>query len=201
MKLPVGKLMRNYFAKARERSWKIYSKYYGNDKYRSPEARYIEEIGQRLTSDSVLLDAGCGADMVLTRPLAPKVRMAVGADIEELKPVGGGAYGVRADLGNLPFKDKAFDIIIQTPNAYDYVSLVARLTPLWFHQRLLSSLLDRKEEDTFRTFFKANSRRRISTLLAQSNLVPVKLLLFNQYPAYLMFFLPYCFAWEFGTSE
>ncbi len=213
----MGKMMRNYFEKARERSWKIYSKYYGDDKYRNPEARYLEELAQRLTSDSVLLDAGSGADMVITRQLAPKVRMAVGADIAPIVFDSPSPYGVRADVGKLPFKDSSFDIItsmsviehlpypeaafrelsrvlkpggvavIQTPNAYDYVSIVARLTPLWFHQRILSNLLDRKEEDTFRTFFNANSKKRILSLLAESNLVPLKLHLFNQYPAYLMF--------------
>jgi SAM-dependent methyltransferase len=195
-------MIRNYFAKARERSWKIYSKYYAHNGYRHHEARYLEEVTRHVFADSLLLDAGAGTDMVFTRQVAPKVRMAVGTDISELRTVASGPYGVRADLCKLPFKDKVFDIVflelsrvlkpgavavIQTPNKYDYVSFIARLTPLWFHQRVLLRLLDRKEEDTFPTFFNANSRKRIIALLTRSNLVPSKVVLFNQYPAYLMF--------------
>ena len=56
--------------------------------------------------------------------------------------------------------------VLQTPNKYDYVSLIARLTPIWFHRRVLSQLLDRKEEDTFPTFFNGNSRKKIISLLS-----------------------------------
>ena len=78
-------MIRRYFARARERSWKAYSKYYGHDGYRHHEARYLDEITRHLTADSLLLDAGAGMDMVFTRQIAPKVRMAIGTDIGELK--------------------------------------------------------------------------------------------------------------------
>ena len=103
-------MIRRYFARARERSWKAYSKYYGHDGYRHHEAGYLDEITRHLTADSLLLDAGAGIDMVFTRQIAPKVRMAIGTDIGELKSVAAGPYGVRADLCKLPFKDKVFDI-------------------------------------------------------------------------------------------
>jgi SAM-dependent methyltransferase len=155
--------------------------------------------------------------MPFTEQIARKVGMAVGTDIGEIKAIKAGPYGVRADLGSLPFKENVFDIVIsmsviehlqnpravlselsrvlkpnaiailQTPNKYDYVSLIARFTPTWFHRRVLACLLSRKEEDTFPTFFSANSQGKIVKLLNHSNFVPLKVIRFNQYPAYLMF--------------
>lgn len=127
------------------------------------------------------------------------------------------SYAIRGDLHHIPFKDCSFDIIIsmsviehlsdpekvfrefsrvlkpkgivvvQTPNKYDYVSLVARFTPFWLHKWILSRFLDRKEEDIFLTFYRANTRKRISSYLKCNDLIPYDVLLFNQYPAYLMF--------------
>jgi len=210
-------MIQNYLATQKKRCWEIYSNYYDNKHYRNHEEQYLDEIRGQLTAESILLDAGCGADMPFTKLVANRAKLAVGTDIGDLGTDRGTAVAVRADLNHLPFKDGTFDLItsmsvmehlqdpevavrelsrvlkpgalaiFQTPNKYDYVSIVARITPTWFHKRVLLQLLDRKEEDTFPTYFNANSKNRIISLLRQSNLLPLKVVLFNQYPAYLMF--------------
>jgi len=111
--------------------------------------------------------------MKFTREFAPNIRMAIGIDIGELKTITPGPHAIRGDLFCLPFKECSFNIIVsmsviehladpkrvfrefsrvlkpkgivvlQTPNKYDHVSLIANLTPFWFHQWILSRLLDR----------------------------------------------------------
>lgn len=208
--------MQAYLKKAKERCWKIYNKYYA-DNYKSHNAIYRDTVIQYLKPWMFLLDAGCGSKMEFTREFISKVRTAVGVDVEELTAVNGGPGAVHGDLNLLPFKDCAFDIIISksvlehlsdpervfreftrvlkkngvivflTPNKYDYISFIAMATPFWFHRWILSKLVDRREEDIFPTYCQANTRRKILRLLTLNGLKPFDVMLFNQYPAYLMF--------------
>ena len=77
---------RNFLAKAKERCWKIYHTYYKKSQYKSHEDRYREAIINFLTPDTCLLDAGCGSEMVHIRDLSPKIRLAIGIDIDQIKP-------------------------------------------------------------------------------------------------------------------
>ena len=91
---------------------------------------------------------------------------------------------------NLPFDDDFFDICIsdnvwehiekpielllevrrvlkpggiylaKTPNKFHYVSLLAQITPHWFHEAV-NSLRGRSSEDTFETLYRLNSSRTI----------------------------------------
>lgn len=206
-----------YSSKARERCWKIYRRWYQNNAYKTHDMRYREEVLKYLTPDVRLLDAGCGSEMPFTREFSSKTQTAIGIDMEFLKNQGPSPHAIRGDLNYLPFRDSTFDIVISrsvlehlsnparvfrelarvlkpngvvvflTPNKYDYVSLISRLTPLWFHKWLLSRLLERKDEDTFQTFYRANTRRRLLFYLNQNGFSPLGITLFNQYPAYLMF--------------
>jgi SAM-dependent methyltransferase len=209
--------MRAYLKNSRERCWKIYQEYYGNNGYETHNEIYQRTVSQYLRPDICLLDAGCGAELPFTHKFAPHVRLAVGTDLEELMSTAQNPCSVRADLGSLPFSDKKFDVIVsmsvlehladpklvfrelsrilkpngivilQTPNKYDYVSLIARYTPFWFHRWALSLLMGRKEEDTFPTFFRANTLSEMGSLLRDSGFTALSISLINQYPAYLMF--------------
>jgi SAM-dependent methyltransferase len=164
-----------------------------------------------------MLDAGCGSEMKFTHEMEAHASCAVGIDIEDLQIRSPKVLGVRGDLNALPFKDETFDmiismsviehlldpehtflefsrvlkpggfIILQTPNKYDYVSVASRLTPFRFHQWLLPKIQDRKPEEAFPTFYRANTKRKLNDLLNQGELILRKLEFFNQYPAYLMF--------------
>lgn len=53
--------------------------------------------------------------------------------------------------------------IVKTPNCYHYVTVLARLTPHWFHI-IYNRIRGCSEEDTFPTFYRANNRRKIAYL-------------------------------------
>jgi SAM-dependent methyltransferase len=155
--------------------------------------------------------------MPFTKELAQPGRTAVGVDLATFASDHGSALGCRADLHALPFPDAVFDVVIsmsvvehlanpeqafrefgrvlrpggilviQTPNLYDYVSIVSALSPYRFHRWLMSRILDRQEEDVFPVLYRANTRRALRQALLRSGFTVDRIVLFNQYPAYLMF--------------
>lgn len=60
--------------------------------------------------------------------------------------------------------------IFLTPNAWNYVVLVNRLTPAWLQRCLVPRVYGRREEDTFPVAYRANTRRRLDTLLGRAGL-------------------------------
>ena len=88
-------------------------------------------------------------------------------------------FGVRGDISRMPFPAQASNMVISrsvvehlpnpvavfrefrrvlrpggkvvviTPNKYDYVSIIAALTPYWVHRRLVSRIFPVTEEDDF----------------------------------------------------
>jgi SAM-dependent methyltransferase len=126
-------------------------------------------------------------------------------------------FGVRGDLNHLPFPSSYFDIVIcryvvehledppavfreffrvlrsggkvviLTPNKYDYVSVIAVLTPYRLHRWLVSKVFRVSEDDVFPTLYRANTLRSIRRALQSSGLVAEELKAINHYPAYLMF--------------
>jgi SAM-dependent methyltransferase len=126
-------------------------------------------------------------------------------------------FGVRGDLSQLPFPSDYFDIVIcryvvehledpprvfgefarvlrsggtvviMTPNKYDYVSLLAAVTPYRLHRFLVSKVFQVSEDDVFPTLYRANTLRSIRRALESAGLVARELNTINHYPAYLMF--------------
>jgi ubiquinone/menaquinone biosynthesis C-methylase UbiE len=131
-----------------------------------------------------VLDAGCGTDAPLTRKLGDQAWV-VGVDLCELRPTN--LAVVRGDLSKLPFQDEAFSLIfsrsvfehlpeptqvidefqrvlrpngvciILTPNRFDYSSVVAALTPQWFHEWFVGKVYGSTAYDTFPTVYRANT--------------------------------------------
>lgn len=77
--------------------------------------------------------------------------------------------------------------ISKTPNIYHYVPLLARITPHWLHV-LYANLLGRKEEDTYPTFYRANSRKKIMRLAKRTGFKIEQIILVEGRPEYLRFF-------------
>ena len=126
-------------------------------------------------------------------------------------------FGVRGDLSRLPLASGCFDMVVSrsvvehladppavfrefsrilrpggilvmvTPNKYDYVSLIANLTPHWFHQHLVSRIFEVSEDEVFPTFYRANTRSAIRKAMAASGLAEKQLTSITHYPAYLSF--------------
>jgi ubiquinone/menaquinone biosynthesis C-methylase UbiE len=126
-------------------------------------------------------------------------------------------YGIRADLECLPFPAAQFDLVISrsviehlhhparvfrefhrilkpggkvilsTPNKYDYVSVIAALTPYSWHRRLASKTLQVNEDDVFPTLYRANTLSALRKQLTSAGFEQIRLEAINHYPVYLMF--------------
>lgn len=122
---------------------------------------------------------------------------------------------IQADCCRMPFRDGEFDLVISrsvfehlqnptrafseisrvlspggrctflTPNRWDYVSLAATVIPNRWHPRLVRCLTGRNEDDTFPTFYRANSTSCLRNLAAKSCLAIERLQLVRQHPHYL----------------
>lgn len=129
----------------------------------------------------------------------------------------GSPFGVCGDASGLPFPAECFDVIISrsviehlqdpsatfreffrvlrpggkvilvTPNKYDYVSVIAALTPYGVHRRLVSKIFPVSEDDVFPTLYRANTISSLRRQLGKAGLIENELETINHYPAYLMF--------------
>jgi len=122
--------------------------------------------------------------------------------------------GVCSTAEEMPFEDEKFDLIIcqnvmehienpahmltqvkrvlkrgglflvKTPNRNHYISLAARITPLWFHQ-WFNSLRGREEEDTFKTFYNFNSEGTQRKIISGAGMETIHISFFEERPEYL----------------
>lgn len=60
-------------------------------------------------------------------------------------------------------------IIALTPNSWNPIMLISRMTPLWFHAKMKRRLL-KKPEHVHRTYYRANTVKQIQRLSATANL-------------------------------
>jgi SAM-dependent methyltransferase len=77
----------------------------------------------------------------------------------------------------------------RTPNKYHYVSLIARLTPQWFHNLVANWArgLPPGLPDPYPTFHRLNSRREITKQSLASGFREIELNYFETDPSYLKF--------------
>lgn len=77
------------------------------------ENRLRAAVRERLPGGGVLLDAGCGPWLGLTRLYVERAGLCVGMDVEDLNPemLSTGARGVMGDLRALPFRPGSIDVV------------------------------------------------------------------------------------------
>ncbi len=127
-----------------------------------------------------------------------RVVIGIGRDLNLLKQHKTIELRVQADIGRLPLRDGFLDLvtanmvvehlddpvvqfrevsrvlkpggrfIMHTPNAQGYFVILARLVPEKVRKYLAHLLEGQKEEDVFRTFYRANTPKAVSDLAAQS---------------------------------
>ncbi len=78
-------------------------------------------------------------------------------------------------------------IILLTPSKYDYVSIIAKVLPNRIHGEVVNATEGRAEEDTFPTFYRANSRKQLAALAAKTGFASERLDYLDQSPYALKF--------------
>lgn len=180
------------------------------------EGSLVAAIREALAQgQTAALDAGCGIDAPLTRRFGSHVRT-VGIDLCQGLPRD--LSVVTGDLSKLPFQDEAFSLIfsrsvfehlaepadvmdefhrvlqpggtcvILTPNRYDYSSIVAAVTPQWFHDWFVRKLYVSAAYDTFPTIYRANTPGFFRAMVKRKKAWKIKRISgVRHYPANLTF--------------
>jgi SAM-dependent methyltransferase len=202
--------------KDRQKCDQLYEKYYAGRRFF--DSLYRDAIRRYLLPGQRLLDAGCGRYLKFSKELSRTAHV-VGIDLESTLETDNRSapFGVRGDLGRLPFHSETFDMVISrsvvehlddptqvfrefnrvlrpggkvvivTPNKYDYISVIAAYTPYRLHRALVSRIFQVPEDDVFPTRYRANTLSAIRRALISAGFVPKELDTVNHYPAYLMF--------------
>jgi len=188
----------------------LITQYYPSDRH---PYRILESEAMRFRGPGrVLLDAGCGEGAPLLLNLAPYFGRAIGVDVCTSRAPG--IEYIQADLGHTGMESESIHLVVSrsvvehllqpkevfrelhrvlkpqgrfiflTPNRWDYASLAALAIPNRLHPMLVRRLTDRKESDTFPTFYRANTSRAIRRLARQSGFEVESLKYLNQYPDY-----------------
>jgi ubiquinone/menaquinone biosynthesis C-methylase UbiE len=126
-------------------------------------------------------------------------------------------FAIRGDIATLPFTSGSFDMVIArsvvehltdpprvfreffrvlrpgghvvliTPNKFDYVSMIAAITPYSFHRFIVSRIFQVPEDDVFPTMYRANTVSSMRRAMTGAGLREREMDTINHYPAYLMF--------------
>jgi SAM-dependent methyltransferase len=78
-------------------------------------------------------------------------------------------------------------VVIVTPNKYDYVSIIASLTPYGVHRRLAAKVFQIPEDDVYPTLYRANTISALRKIFHSTGMTEAAMQTINHYPAYLMF--------------
>jgi len=79
-------------------------------------------------------------------------------------------------------------LIFRTPNAYHYVSAIARITPYWFHRLFANRLrgIPADQSVPHPTFYRFNTARRIRRMLPAAGFSLIRLDFIESNPSYGM---------------
>jgi len=193
----------------------LIEKYYPSEEH--PYRLFEDRVRNLLSSDSVLLDAGCGRGAGRLQRLAPLARLGIGIDLIDFQRPASALLLVKANLEQIPLQSCSVNIVMSvsvmehlrdplaayreihrvlkpggnllflTPNLWDYGSLTAKLIPSRFHPFLVARVEGRKEEDTFPTHFRSNTLGAVRRLAQGAGFVLEDHEYLSQYPNYFLF--------------
>jgi SAM-dependent methyltransferase len=186
----------------------------------SHDELFAQEIARYLTTESLVLDAGCGNGASFRYHWKQYVRCLVGCDIQSsILKNRNIVVGIRANLAYLPFACESFDIVfsryvlehLDAPGIiFSEFARILRpggklivLTPSKYHYAVLlsrltphrfhefvSTLRGNKQEDTFPTKYLCNSRTDLIRHAQEAGLTVKKFIQTEDCPNYLLWSLP-----------
>jgi SAM-dependent methyltransferase len=167
---------------------------------RHPRSVYEDRLEQLLASGACWLDLGCGRH----RGVPSRPGVGLDSDVTALGAQPSSVVRVAATASRLPFADETIDVVsshmvfehlpapapvldeiqrvlrpggrllAHTPNAFDLVTLGARVVPNRWHGWLVSRLEKRRPEEVYPTYFRLNRRGCIRRALARAGFTTVR---------------------------
>jgi SAM-dependent methyltransferase len=189
--------------------------------YQNEDEAFSAILEPMLTSDAMVLDAGCGSGQYFRHRWKSRVRQFIGCDLgSDVRENSNLSAGVVGTLEALPFRNGTFDVVIaryvleHLPDPGRVFAELARvlkpggkfvaLTPSKHHyvsliSRLIpdalhsavTSALWGSKTHSFPTFYRANSKRALQTYGERAHLQLIEYRAREYRPAYLKFFLPF----------
>lgn len=175
------------------------------------------ELDRLVTSESVILDAGCGRHAPVLGRFLGRAQHLVGLDLVDFPTPIAGIELVNADLGKTGLPDRTFDLIYSrsvmehvadpdavfaemhrillpggrfvflTANKWDYATLIAAAVPNRYHATIVNRTEGRAEEDVFPTQYKMNTKAAVARLARDHGFRLVAFRYLGQYPNYFLF--------------
>jgi SAM-dependent methyltransferase len=169
--------------------------------YRPSGEVYDALLRRYVQPGAVILDAGCGQAGIVARARGSARAVGLDVTFEGYRDAVDLSDLVCGNLEALPFAAESFTLIASgwvfehlanparafaelarvlrpggrlvflTPNAHNYVTLANRLAPCRLQKQLVWWFYRRQEIFTFRTHYRANSRRQLERLLAGAGFV------------------------------
>ena len=196
---------------------KLYDFFYAKLENNWDDKLFREIILRHINKDSVVLDIGAGAGIVSEMNFKQNVKFICGIDLDPRVQENPMLHeGKIADASRIPYEDEKFDLIFadnvmehledpegvfaeakrvlkpgglllfKTPNRWHYMPIIARATPLSFH-KFVNQLRGRAGVDTFKTFYRANSKHQVNAVVQKIGLHVSKINLIEGRPEYLRF--------------
>jgi ubiquinone/menaquinone biosynthesis C-methylase UbiE len=196
----------------------LMERFYGQQTNGTIEFRDL--ITAQLKPDHIVLDLGCGTgreEMDFRDQCELVVGCDYTDAVSRNQHV---SARLRGDAYELPFADEVFDAVImdfvlehlefgdkaaaeisrvlkfagslffRTPNSYHYVTLISRLTPHSFHERVVRKLAGSAEAESFQTFYRLNTRHDVRQVFSRAGLDPAEIRMVEKEPYYLSFAAP-----------
>lgn len=176
---------------------------------------FREAILARITPAMTVLDLGAGAGIVAAMNFKGKAAHVCGIDLDPRVTENPFLDEARiVDAGAIPYPDRSFDFVFcnsvvehledpvavfrevarvlrpgghfmfKTPNRTHYMPMIAQLTPHSFHQAY-NKARGREREDTFPTFYRANTRRDVEAVAKASGFSSATVARLEGRPEYL----------------
>ena len=209
-----------------ELAQRLLNRFYDDSEH--PYRIFERRVDALLPLQGVLLDAGSGRTVPVLRRFVGRAGRLIGVELVPFTDVPPDIETYNADLAALPIESASVDVIMSrsvfehltdpqpvyrefmrvlkpggaliflTANMWDYGTLAARAIPNRFHGRIVRRVEGRKEEDTFPTAYRTNTRGDVRRLAREAGFAVESFDYLSQYPNYLLFngalfFLGMCF--------
>ena len=182
-----------------------------------PYRKYEQLIEATLRETDVILDAGCGRTAPILKKFRHKAGQLIGVDLEEPMGDMKGVKYIKGDISSIDLPDNSVDVVISravlehirhpdpvfkeinrvlksggrfiflVPNLGDYVSIISKIVPNKFHQKIVSKTEGRDQTDVFQAYYKANTYASINRIGGRNGFIIERFHYIGQYPSAFMF--------------